>query len=279
VTPQDGRPLVLIGDINRPFRETAQSLLQSLGCLVETSEQGEAVFRAAVNRRPALLLLNSRLPGLSGIAVCEGVKGSPHLKSIKVVLVNSTVHPPDVGQATRSGFEPDDQFEDTISEQDLQARLAQLLGRGVPAAARRDPKPVPMQSAPRPPSPAPAPAHATQAVIPLAPARERTPAVDESEPRRPAPVKEIDPRDALDPAAEIQRLARIMLSDLKLYNPDKFATAVNDGRLLEIFRSELIRGKDLITSRFPDLPDRMALLTTALRQGIEEEISAAGTNS
>jgi predicted Zn finger-like uncharacterized protein len=279
VTPQDGRPLVLIGDINRPFRETAQSLLQSLGCLVETSEQGEAVFRAAVNRRPALLLLNSRLPGLSGIAVCEGVKGSPHLKSIKVVLVNSTVHPPDVGQATRSGFEPDDQFEDTISEQDLQARLAQLLGRGVPAAARRDPKPVPMQSAPRPPSPAPAPAQATQAVIPLVPAREGTPAVDESEPRRPAPVKEIDPRDALDPAAEIQRLARIMLSDLKLYNPDKFATAVNDGRLLEIFRSELIRGKDLITSRFPDLPDRMALLTTALRQGIEEEISAAGTNS
>ena len=69
-----------------------------------------------------------------------------------------------------------------------------------------------------------------------------------------------------------------MLSDLKLYNPDRFASAVHDGRLLETFRSELLRGKDLITNRFPDLPDRMALLTTALRQGIEEEQSAVGTD-
>jgi hypothetical protein len=69
-----------------------------------------------------------------------------------------------------------------------------------------------------------------------------------------------------------------MLSDLKLYNPDRFASAVHDGRLLETFRGELLRGKDLISNRFPDLPDRMALLTTALRQGIEEERSAAGTD-
>jgi hypothetical protein len=51
---------------------------------------------------------------------------------------------------------------------------------------------------------------------------------------------------------------------------------VHEGRLLETFRGELLRGKDLISTRFPDLPDRMALLTAALRQGIEEEQSAAG---
>lgn len=295
-TPADDRPLVLIGDINRPFRDTAQDVLRSLGCRVETSEQGEALFRAAVNRKPALLLLNTRLPGLSGIAVCEGVKGSPHLNSIKVALVSSTVQPPETGQSTRPGFEPDDQFEDTISEQDLRIRLARLAGRESPALETPGPKPVAMQSMPRPPAPAPVPNPASPAVIPIvpagedgAPARPPKPAAGAAapgssrvagvaEPSRPVPVTRIDPRDALDPAAEIQRLARIMLSDLKLYNPDKFASAMQDGRLLETFRSELLRGKDLISNRFPDLPDRMALLTSALRQGIEEERGAAGTD-
>ena len=256
----------------------------------ETSEQGEAVFRAAVNRKPALLLLNTRLPGLSGIAVCEGVKGSPHLKSIKVVLVSSTVHPPETSQAARPGFEPDDQFEDTIGERELQDRLAHLLGRATPGPARRAPGPVPMHSAPRPPAPPRAASPAPRIVGPAAVARDpmppaaavarnSLPPVDDPDLFRPAPAQEIDPRDRLDPAAEIQRLARIMLSDLKLYNPDQFATAVHDGRLLETFRGELLRGKDLITNRFPDLPNRMALLTAALRQGIEEEQSAVGTDS
>ena len=113
-------------------------------------------------------------------------------------------------------------------------------------------------------------------LVPAAVARDASRAATGGHPLRRGPAKEVDPRDALDPAAEIQRLARIMLSDLKLYNPDRFASAVHDGRLLETFRGELLRGKDLITTRFPDLPDRMALLTAALRQGIEEEQSAAG---
>lgn len=282
----DGRPLVLIGDVNRQFRSAAQRALETLGCRVETSEQGAALFRAAVNRRPVLLLLNTRLPGLSGTAVCEGVKGSPHLRSIKVVLVSSTIHPPTAGEAVRAGFEPDDHLEDTIDERELQIRLAHQLGHATEEPARQPGGPVPIQAAPRPPSPvdnaSSAPpergpvAPAGKSVAPAARAREAGPPVAVPEPPRRAAAKVIDPRDALDPAAEIQRLARIMLSDLKLYNPDRFASAVHDGRLLETFRGELLRGKDLISTRFPDLPDRMALLTAALRQGIEEEQSAAG---
>lgn len=269
------RLLVLIGDVNRPFRTAAQRILETIGCQVETMEQGDVLFRAAVTRRPALLLLNTRLPGLSGTAVCEGVKGSPHLRGIKVILVSSTVHPPGAERTTKPGLEPDDQIEDTIGEQDLWDRLEHLLGRAIDDPVRRPPGPVVRVSTPVPPSGA---APLWRAAVSVSPPAESLPPAQEPEPFRPAPPKEIDPRDALDPQAEIERLARIMLSDLKLYYPDRFVSAVHDGRLLEIFRSELLRGKDLITNRFPDLPDRMALLTTALRQGIEEERSAAGAN-
>jgi predicted Zn finger-like uncharacterized protein len=270
----DGAPLVLIGDANRPFRAAARSILEGLGCRVEMMENGEAIFRAVVARRPALLLLNTRLPGLSGAAVCEGVKGSPHLRGTSVVLVSSTVHPGDPGGESRPGLEPDDRIEDTIDQREMRHRLAHLLGDALPRPAAR-PAGIPLSPAP---APSAAPPGSTIAMPAMgrshpqagspAQARERAP--------RPASPKEIDSREALDPQAEIERLARIMLSDLKLYNPDRFASAMQEGRLLETFRTELLRGKDLITSRFPDLPDRIALLTAALRQGIDEERGAAG---
>jgi hypothetical protein len=98
----------------------------------------------------------------------------------------------------------------------------------------------------------------------------------------PAPADLDDPLAALTadgpPAGaageDIARLARIMLSDLRLYNPDRFATALREGRLLETFKDELARGRDLVDHRFPDVPARQELLLAALRAGIENE--AAG---
>lgn len=231
-----GAPVVLIGDENRPFRQAAERALAALGCRTTTTDDGGVAFRFAITSRPALMLLNLRLQGLGGGAVCEGVKGSPHLSGIKVVLVGSTVQPFGDGAVTRQGCEPDDFIEDTVGEAELCRRLGRLLGRAVPAGG---------------PETAPAPGVTAPAAPPWG--------------------------EALDPVTEIKRLARIMLSDLKLYNPDRFAAAVRDGRMLESFRDELIRGKDLIVGRFPKVPDSVALLTTALREGIDAERAVIGT--
>ena len=77
--------------------------------------------------------------------------------------------------------------------------------------------------------------------------------------------------EPIDPRSEIHRLARIMVSDLKMYHPDEFRRAILDRRFSEAFRDEMNQAKDLIANRFPGMPDRMAVLAEALKEQIALE--------
>ena len=72
--------------------------------------------------------------------------------------------------------------------------------------------------------------------------------------------------------------ADLMLSDLRLYNPDRFAQAVRDGRVLQVFQAELARGRELVDERFPELPSRQALLARALKEGLRGYLAVTGSD-
>lgn len=226
-------PLVLVGDEDREFRHLMRRTLESFGCKVEVTDDGEAAFRYAVARRPALMVLNVYLKRLLGVAVCEGVKGSPDLKGTRVVLVGSVFKSGRFMRTPGNLYGADDYFEDVIPEAQLRARLqAHLDGR---AAGRK------------------APAAGVEPTD--------------------APATGLAPNGAdepIDPRSEIRRLARIMISDLRIYHPDGFVKAILERRFSEEFREELAQAKDLIGRRFPGLPDRMTVLTEALKEQIAE---------
>jgi len=46
---------------------------------------------------------------------------------------------------------------------------------------------------------------------------------------------------------------------------------LKSGQVLEIFRAELSRGRDLVDQRFPQTPSRQDLLAAALKDGIARE--------
>ncbi|HEU4403599.1 MAG TPA: zinc-ribbon domain-containing protein [Candidatus Polarisedimenticolia bacterium] len=232
-------PLALIGDEPREFRDLVRRTLERLGCRVEVSDDGEAAFRFAVARRPDLMILNVYLRRLLGVAVCEGVKGSPDLRRTKVALVGSVFKSNRFVRSPGNLYGADDYFEDVIPEGELLERLRRLLG---PAA--RSPAAPPAQGAPA------------------------------RRPAREAPAQPGFSHQPLDPAVEIRRLARIMLSDLKIYHPEGYVRAIQERRFFETFRDELTKGKDLIMHRFPDLPGRLEILVAALREGLLEERAA-----
>ena len=206
-------PLVLIADENRAWRARLRGILESIGCQVAAVTDGEQAFRFAVARRPRLMIVDAKLRKLSGLAVCEGVKGSPDLKGIRIALVGAVAAlGPEVDE-TLGAHRADGYLERTLSPVALRARLEGL-----------------------------------------AEAADRVSGGQESEAE-----------------AQIRRLARIMLSDLKIYDPARFHKAVAEGKFLEVFRDELRHGRELIARRFPDLPNRIDLLTVALREGLEEE--------
>jgi predicted Zn finger-like uncharacterized protein len=230
-------PLVLLADANRPVRSLLRPILAGLGCRVETADDGTAAFKAVVARHPAAIVASVHLGGLSGVAICEGVKGSPHLKDTRVAILGSRLSADLFNRDTALAYGADLYLEETMSEESLRAALAALVPR--PGAAGPDRDDVPDD------------------------------------------LEDLDGGDAPGSGRaeeEIRRLARLMLSDLKLYNPDRFAQALRTGQVLEIFKGELARGRDLVDQRFPDLPARQDLLQSGLRDGIARE-TATGSGT
>jgi predicted Zn finger-like uncharacterized protein len=236
-------PLVLLADAGRPVRSLLRPILAELGCRVETADDGTAAFKAVVARHPVAIVASVHLGGLSGVAICEGVKGSPHLKETKVALLGSDLSADLFNRDTAMAYGADVFLEEGMAEEALRAALKGMI--------------------PAPPGPA-----ATDEEEDAGTEKEWEGSdfglggLDDAE----APE-----RAAGRPAEEIARLARLMLSDLKLYNPDRFAQALRSGQVLEIFKAELSRGRDLVDQRFPQTPSRQDMLAAALKDGIARE--------
>jgi predicted Zn finger-like uncharacterized protein len=230
--PPTSDRFAILADAGRPFRSTLKPVLQEFGFRIEAVEQGTEAFRLAVARHPSLIVASVHLAGLSGVAICEGVKQSPHLKDISVVLVGSQDTADLFNHDTALAYGADLFLDEAMRAEDMADRLSGLFGpMAVPQPAGGD----------------------DEDMIPAL------------EGLTGAPAPPGTPRE------EIRRLARIMLADLRLYNPDRFREALDEGRLLEVFKVELARGRDIVDQRFPDLAGRQDQLAAALRDSIEHE--------
>ncbi|HET8946341.1 MAG TPA: zinc-ribbon domain-containing protein [Candidatus Polarisedimenticolia bacterium] len=233
-------PLVLLADAGRPVRSLLRPILAELGCRVETADDGTAAFKAVVARHPIAIVASVHLGGLSGVAICEGVKGSPHLKDTKVALLGSDLSADLFNRDTAMAYGADVFLEEGMAEEALRTALRDML--------------------PSPPESESAGASADEKEW-----EGSDFGLDALGSPEPAP------RPGGRPAEEIARLARLMLSDLKLYNPDRFAQALRSGQVLEIFKAELARGRDLVDQRFPQTATRQEMLAAALRESIARE--------
>jgi len=64
---------------------------------------------------------------------------------------------------------------------------------------------------------------------------------------------------------EIRRLARIMVSDIQMYHPEKFSRALREGTFFEAFAEELGKGKEILDHRYGHLSTRVQLLAAGIR--------------
>lgn len=59
--------------------------------------------RAQAVRRPRLVLLDLKLPKVTGVEVLRRIKGDPHLRSLAVVVMSSSQQDPDVAECYSLG--------------------------------------------------------------------------------------------------------------------------------------------------------------------------------
>jgi len=258
----DRERLVLVAMPDVELAKQTASALVERGLQASLVHDGVEAMLEVQRQLPRVVVLSASLPKMFGFQICEVMKRNESLRSIAVVLAASIYH---TGRYRR---EPNELYgaDAYIEDPDLPDGLIPILEKiGVPM----QPAAIPPSASASPPPPAalpesaPAPAALPEAApAPVAPP-ESAPApaaLPESAPvappqslpaaaATPDPAETQDDDDLAEGRAKAERLARIIVSDIILYNEDKFAEALRQGSVVEMMSPDLDEGRDLFCSR------------------------------
>jgi predicted Zn finger-like uncharacterized protein len=228
---RDPRRLVLLAHPEPEEGKQLAETLASWGLDVVVAHDGVEAILGVQRALPHAVVLDAALPKMFGFQVCELMKRNESLRGIHVVLLGA------IHERNRYRRPPGELYgADAYAErQDLPGALGPILtsfgvpigsGAEAPAGRIRDAEgqPVPLRDVPSEP------------------------------PAGSAPAAPRAPDTAPDPelGAEIEkaeRLARIIVSDIALYNAEKFESAIRSGDVLGNMAAELQEGRELLGQR------------------------------
>ncbi len=285
--PADAAPhfdharLVLLAHPNPDACKRVAEALEREGLQVLVAHDGVEAILTVQRALPRAVVLDAALPKMFGFQVCELIKRNESLRVMQVCLIGA-IHREDRYRRAPNEIYGADFY---IESPSLPGALIEWLGRigfdlrgkgpATPTPASVEALREPLRSEPPLAAKAPASDAAPRAI----PRSEPEPEPIEAEksrlaagvqpgttegrpgpippraaPETPASAKAIgrigvsaDPLAA--ERAQAERLARIIVSDIVLYNEEKFGAAVRNGGVLETMRDELAEGRALFRER------------------------------
>jgi len=121
--------LILIVEDNDKNRKLVRDVLTFKGYEVIESETGEEGVRLAQERRPSLVLMDIRLPGIDGVEALRQLRADETTRGISVMAMTASVMSEDRQKIMAAGF--DGYQSKPINVTDFVAAVAQLLA-GLP---------------------------------------------------------------------------------------------------------------------------------------------------
>jgi CheY-like chemotaxis protein len=119
--------LILVVEDNEKSRKLVRDVLTFKGYEVIDAETGEEGVRLAQKRRPSLILMDIRLPGIDGIEALGQLRAEPATRAIPVLAMTASVMSEDRQKVMDAGF---DAFQSKpIKVKDFVTVVAQLLER------------------------------------------------------------------------------------------------------------------------------------------------------
>jgi two-component system, cell cycle response regulator DivK len=119
--------LVLIVEDNDKNRKLVRDVLTFKGYTTVEAETGEAGVRLAKERRPSLVLMDIRLPGIDGLETLRQLRAEPTTRDIPIMALTASVMSEDRQRIVGAGF--DAYQSKPIAVNDFVAAVAQLLER------------------------------------------------------------------------------------------------------------------------------------------------------
>ena len=124
-----GSPIrILVVDDEEEVRDAIVSSLESsgLGCETDTAADGYEAGVKIARSRPHFVLLDLKMPGLDGFAVCTKIKSDPDLGGIRVLAMTGYYTPENVNRIMDCGA--DGVMAKPFSSKELVERIRELIG-------------------------------------------------------------------------------------------------------------------------------------------------------
>jgi predicted Zn finger-like uncharacterized protein len=211
------RKCIVVAKADNEFCRSVKELLRELPFDLLTSKDGVEALEMIRRHHPSLVILDVALPKLYGFEIAEMLKSDPETQDIRILLL-AAIH-----DKTRYKRQPESLYgaDDYIEAHHINDRLLPKIRALLPDLV-----------------------------------------VQSDDRRKPdhKPVDEIrSEKRALDEETRkmASRLARIIISDIALYNEKKVEEGVRDGDLEERMAPELGEALEMMQQRFPNISDNL----------------------
>ena len=126
VTMEPKRKILIVED-EKDIRDLLRYNLQAEGFIVLEADDGEVGLKLASAQRPALLILDLMLPGLSGLEVCRLLRARDETRSLPILIL--TARASEIDKVLGLEMGADDYVTKPFSPRELVARVKAVLRR------------------------------------------------------------------------------------------------------------------------------------------------------
>ena len=209
---------VLVANEDPAICHIVDGALKGMNVEMMVAYDGVAALDMAEKRRPHIVIVDVALPKLFGFEVCSHIKDNEELKDIKVILM------PSVYDRTRYKRNPVSLYgaDDYVERHHIEDMLPNKVATLVPAAA------------------AGAPAPKVEIKHPDKKTAEQLSASTTS----------IDSEES-DVHVKAKKLARVIVSDILLYNDENLQVGLREGNFYELIRDDIKDGVKYYQKRVP----------------------------
>lgn len=118
---------ILVAEDEKDIRDLLSFTLQFAGHTVITVSNGEEAWQAAPSVMPDLILMDVRMPRMTGYEACQRIKADPQTTHIPVVFLSAKGQEAEIQQGLQAGAS--EYLLKPFAPDELTRRVAELLAR------------------------------------------------------------------------------------------------------------------------------------------------------
>lgn len=232
--PKPRGPAVLVASDGEEVRALIEEVLISGGFAPHVVSEGGEAWEQIRLLQPRATVLDVALPGMPVFEICDRIRKDPEHSKLAVILLASVYQHTRYKRSPTSLYGADDYIEKHHLRDSLVDKISRLLPAKMGTAAASTPARREEESRP------------ASAVPPVEEAKqeEETMVHEEQFGSLAEPAAAVDPRHE-----SLRRFARIIISDIALYNQEQVEEGIRQGTLHQLLAKEIAEGRNLFQTR------------------------------